>query len=537
MTSTERGAQVVPPVPSQASDQQAPPAPAYHVPAVAEAAWSMGGCRRRTWVSRAVLLAVLVFQAALSLRLHNTAYQDEAVYLSSGHVQIAHLLHGTPVPTDYASYFSGSPLLYPVLAALVDARFGLEGVRLLSLFFMLGANTLLYAMTRRLFSERPALAASALFAVIPSTIILGHFATYDAAAVFLLALAAWIIVRTDRAPLAAVLPAAPVAVLAVGTKYAAGLYLPTLVVLAALVAWPHRGRSSIVRAALLVIGVALPLLAGLYFSDVLDGVRLTTTARAHGHDGPRELLWKTAVWSGLMFLTACGGALAYARRGRLHESPTTARLGVPGRTWRALLGVLLCGTALLAPAYQIHLATSVALYKHIGFGLLFAAPMAGVGLTRLVGAHFRFPQLACVLWVATLCVGVTKSAEWFHSWPDSSRLNTVLRQHVIPGGGRYLAESRNTPVYYLRDITDQTHWSSLYYMAYTDAHGTAHYGKDGYRKALADGWFDMVVLDGVAVPELNPVITEAVRSSGKYRLLGSVPFGENNGRFRIWVKR
>lgn len=536
MTSAEGDPRTVLPVPSPAGARPAPATPAYQVPTSPQAAWSPADCSRRTWVSRAILLSVLLFQATLSLRLHNTAFQDEAVYLSSGHVQIHHLLYGTPVPTDYASYFSGSPLIYPVVAAAVDAKFGLAGARLLSLFFMLGANTALYAMTRRLFSERPALAASAVFAVIPSTMVLGHFATYDAAAVFLLALTAWIIVRTDRAPVAAVLFAAPVAVLAVATKYAAGLYLPTLVLLAALVSWPHRGRSSMVRAVLFVIGVAVPILAGLHYSDVLDGVRATTTAREHGHDGVRELGWKTAEWGGLMFLTACGGAIAYAHRGRMNESPSTAHLGVPGGIWRTLLGLLLCATALLAPAYQIHLATSVALYKHLGFGLLFAAPMAGVGLTRLVGAHFRFPQLACVLWVATLCVGVTKSTEWFASWPETSRLNIVLRPHIIPDRGRYLAESPNTPVYYLRDITDQTRWSSLYYMSYKDAHGTVHHGKDGYRKALADGWFDLVVLDGVAMPELDPVITAAVRSSGRYRLLGTVPFSET-GRFRIWVKQ
>jgi len=537
MTSTERGSQVVPPVPAQPGNQPAPATPAHRVPTVPEAAWSMAGCRRRTWVSRAILLSVLVFQAALSLRLENTAFQDEAVHLGSGHVQIAHLLNGTPVPTDYASHFSGSPLLCPVVAALVDARFGLAGARLLSLFFMLGANTLLYATTRRLFSERPALAAAALFAVIPSTIVLGHFATCDSAAVFLLALAAWIIVRTDRAPLVAVLLAAPVAVLAVGTKYAAVLCLPTLVVLAALVAWPHRGRRSIVRAVLLALGLAVPILAGLHFSDVLDGVRATTTAREHGPDGARELLWKTAVWSGLMFLTACGGAIAYARRGRMNESPPVAGLGVPGGVWRALLGLLLCGTALLALGYQIHLATSVAFYEHVGFGLLFAAPMAGVGLTRLVGEHFRFPQLACVLWVAMLCMGVTASAEWFTSWPEASRLNVALRQYVTPGAGRYLAETPDVPVYYLRDITDRTRWTSLRSIGYQDTHGAVHHGEDGYRKALADGWFDVVVLDGVATPRMESVVAAAVRRSGKYRPLGAVPFGEDQGRYRIWVKR
>ncbi|WP_369261341.1 ArnT family glycosyltransferase [Streptomyces sp. R35] len=532
MTSTER-AHVVHPAGPQSGERTVP----YRVPVVPEAAWSMAGCSRRTWISRAILLCILAFQATLSLRLHNTAFQDEALYLSSGHAQIAHLLHGTPMPMNYGQFFSGSPLLYPVVAAVVDAKFGLEGARLLSLFFMLGANTFVYAMTRRLFSERPALAASALYAVIPSTIMLGYFATYDAAAIFLLALAAWIIVRTDRAPLAAVLPAAPVAVLAVATKYAAGLFLPTLVVLAAVVAWPHRGRSSLVRAVLLVIGVAVPVVAGLYYSDVLEGVRKTTTARVHGTDGPGALLWLSAVWGGLMFLTACFGAVAYARRGRMNESPQAERLGDPGRRWRVLLGLLLCGTALLAPAYQIHLAATISLNKHVGFGLLFAAPMAGVGLTRLVGAHFRFPQLACVLWVATLCVGLTKSTEWFGSRPDMSRLNAVLREHVTPGAGHYLAETPEVPVYYMHDITDATRWSSLYYIDYKDAHGTMHQGVDGYRKALADGWFDLVVLDGVAMRRMNPVITEAVRSSGKYRLLAAVPYGDNDDSFRVWVKR
>ncbi|GGN83494.1 hypothetical protein GCM10011579_072380 [Streptomyces albiflavescens] len=537
MTPAERGPQVIPPVPAQLVDQSAPVAPAYRVPTVPEAAWSSVGGPRRTWVSRAILLSVLLFQAALSLRLHNSAFQDEALYLSAGHVQIHHLLYGTPMDKGYASYFSGSPLLYPVLAAAVDAVFGLAGARLLSLFFMLGANTLVYAMTRRIFSERPALAASALYAVLPSTMMLGNFATYDSAAIFLLALAAWIVVRTDRAPLVAVLPAAPVAVLAVGTKYAAGLFLPTLFALAVLIAWPHRGRSSLVRAGWLLIGVAVPIIAVLCYSDVLAGVRKTTTARQHGQDGPVELLWLSAVWGGLMFLTACFGAIAYARRGRMSEAPQAARLGAPGGVWRTLLGLLLCGTALLAPLYQIHLAAAISLNKHVGFGLLFAAPMAGVGLTRLVGAHFRFPQLACVLWVATLCVGLTKSAEWFSSRPDMSQVNALLRQHVTPGAGHYLAETPDVPAYYLRDITKPTQWSSLYYIAYKDAHGTVHQGRDGYRKALADGWFDLVVLDGVAKPDMNPVITEAVRRSGHYRLLATLPYAGNSGSFRIWVKQ
>ena len=68
-------------------------------------------------MSRAVLFAILCVQAALSLRMSNTAFEDEALYLYSGHLEIAHLLHGAPLQGNYASYFSGAPVLYPVLGA------------------------------------------------------------------------------------------------------------------------------------------------------------------------------------------------------------------------------------------------------------------------------------------------------------------------------------------------------------------------------------------------------------------------------------
>ncbi|MFD3944259.1 ArnT family glycosyltransferase [Streptomyces sp. NPDC058579] len=539
MTSTEpRPGVITEPAPRPAGHGAAVETVAHHVPGTPEAAWTAAGSRRRTWVSRAVLIGVLAVQAALSLRQDNTAFQDEARYLNSGHVLLAHLLHGTPVPADLAgSPLSGAPALSPVLAALADTWFGLTGARLLCLLFMLGATTLLYALTRRLFNERAALAAAALFAVTQSTVVLGHVATDDSAAMFLLALATWIVVRTARERPALVLLAAPVAALAVGVAYVSVLYLPTLVLLAALVARPHRGGASVVRAVLLALGVAGPLVAGLCFTDALDGVRDIFTARSPGTDGALDLLERSAWWGGPLFLTACGGAVAYAVRGRMNEAPRTRRLAGPGRARRVLLGLLLCGTALLAPMFQTHLASSVALHEHLGFGLLFAAPMAGVGLTRLVGAHFRRPQLACALWVVALCLGISQSAERFASSPDSNRLNAVLRQHVTPAMGRYLASQRDVVAYHLRDRTDQTRWTSLHGIRYRDPGGTVRRGADGYRKALADGWFDLVVLDGRT--PMDRVVAGALRDNAHYRLLGRIPYegARGAGDYRIWVKR
>ena len=76
---------------------------------------------------------------------------------------------------------------------------GLAGARLLSLCFMLGATALLYATTLRLFGRRAAVCAAAVFVILGPTQDLGAFATYDAMAIFLIALATWFAVRAQGA--------------------------------------------------------------------------------------------------------------------------------------------------------------------------------------------------------------------------------------------------------------------------------------------------------------------------------------------------
>ena len=126
---------------------------------------------------------VLILQAVLSLRLirADTAFQDEALYLWAGHLEWASLLHGASLP-PFPSFFSGAPVIYPPLAALADTVGGLDGARVLSLVFMLGATALLYATTGRLAGRWAAFFAAGLFAVLGPTLHLGSFATYDAMA-------------------------------------------------------------------------------------------------------------------------------------------------------------------------------------------------------------------------------------------------------------------------------------------------------------------------------------------------------------------
>ena len=139
------------------------------------------------------LLAVLAVQAALSASMvrASTAFGDEALYLSAGHLEWSHWLHGTQIPA-YQTWFSGAPVIYPPIGAIADSLGGLAAARLLSLVFMLGVTSFVWGTATRLLADkRAAFFAAALFAVLAPTLHLGSYATYDALALLLLAAATW----------------------------------------------------------------------------------------------------------------------------------------------------------------------------------------------------------------------------------------------------------------------------------------------------------------------------------------------------------
>lgn len=518
------------------------------VPTSPESTETAGSGARKIWLNHGLLLGVLTLQAVLSLRLSNTAFEDEALYLYAGHLQLDHLFYGTPVPNFFTSYFSGSPMLYPVLGAAVDTAFGLAGARALSLLFMLGTTALLYHLTHRLFNRRIALCAAAIFAVTQSTLFLGNFATFDAPALFLLTLATWIVVRTaSRRAWVACLFAAPVLTLAVAVKYVALMYVPVVTAVAVLAAFPYHGPRALLR------GLALPALVATALAGALaaggsrhlDALRTTTTERASGHDRPMSLLWDCLEWGGLMLAVALLGAVLYLWRAHRGETsglgntlvPGLSNATTPARWWRACLGLLLCGAALLAPAYQMYLHTHVSLHKHVGYGLLFAAPMAGIGITRLVGTHFRFPQFGPLIWVALLALGMSQSQELYRVWPNSADLVSTLRSQIVTDG-HYLVEANSSPRYYLREQTQPDQWTSTYAITYYGNKSAPLTGEAGYHKAIADGYFDVIVFDRTVTKELDNKLAEQLSTNPNYRLLTRLPFTNTRGigAYEIWVK-
>ena len=182
---------------------------------------------------------MLAVQTVLSLRLvrADTAFQGEALYLWAGHLQWAHWLHGEAIP-PFPYYFSGAPVIYPPVGALADSVGGLAAARALSLVFMLGATVLLWSTTRRRYGQRSAFFAAALFATLGPTLHLGAFATYDALALFLVALAAWCVLGAgERGEARARMIAAGAALaLANATSYPTVLFDVLIIALAVLAA-------------------------------------------------------------------------------------------------------------------------------------------------------------------------------------------------------------------------------------------------------------------------------------------------------------
>jgi hypothetical protein len=491
---------------------------------------------RRIWLSRGVLGLIMLLQEALTLRMSNTAFEDEALYLYVGHLEIAHFLHGAALQGDYPSYFSGAPVLYPVLGALADHIGGLQAARALSLLEMLAVTGLIYAMTRRLFNERVALCAAVVYAVTEPALFLGHLATYDATALFLLTLATWLAVRFSSGARPLYLLAAPVLVLAVATKYATLLWVPSVIALAGLTASPKIGRKAVVTSAALGAATVALLLgvARLAGSDYMAGFKFTTLDRFEGDASVSSLLWDSAQWIGVPFLLAVIGVVCWTVRPFTDRGE---RVGPGGsRLRRALLGGVMAASALLAPIQQIRIHTETSLFKHVGFGLMLAAPIAGVGLSRVIGDHFRRTQVGIAIWGVSLVVGMSTANSQFDGWPSSTAFIHEFSHYARPGE-RYLVEVDEVPIYYLRHNpgAQPDQFTSTFYFGYV-VNGQYITGNPAYVAAIKAGYFNVVSYNYQTTEAVDGVIGQALATNPDYSLVDVIPIANDGARQYVWVK-
>jgi hypothetical protein len=493
------------------------------------------------------LVAVLAVQAGLSLRLvrADTAFLDEATYLWAGHLEWVHWLHGKPIP-HFPAYFSGAPVIYPPIGALADSIGGLTAARILSLIFMLGATTLLWGTTSRLYGRRAAFFSSALFAVLGPTLHLGAFATYDAMALFLVALAACLVVRApDRGDATGRMVAAGlVLALANATAYSSALFDPVVAVLVLLVAFPQPGRRIAVRrVSVFLIFLITPLLLGLLIGGAtyVGGIERTTLARVPGAASALTVLSDSWQWAGLIVVLAvCGVAASAVRR----EDRA--------RTWLLAICVI---AALLGPLDQARLDTVDSLNKHVGLGAWFAAIAAGYAADCFIAAaRARRNQLAtcaaCVVALAfPVSLGAGQSKAFATSWPNAASFIAIMRPLADSGSGRLLVEDPTIAEYYLPAGSQWQRWSSTRNIVLpsgassggpTQSAGVVGPGNAGtFGTKIAEGYFSLVALNFADTTALDHAIRNDLRHNRHYHIIEVVPYGVEvppigQGTYVIW---
>lgn len=509
------------------------------------------GPLERFTAGRWSLPIILIVQAALSVHLiwANTAFQDEALYLTTGHVEWSHWLDGTPV-ASFQTYFSGAPVIYPPLAAAADAVGGLAAARALSLCFMLLATVLLHGVTKRIFNPSAATFAAAVFAGVGATQYLGAFATYDAMALTLLALATWLGVRAaeHNAPTRLILLSLSglTIVLADATKYAAALFDPVVIGVAVLTVWQRRGRGRGLGAGLTIcgvtaLGVAGALLAG--GQSYWRGIEFTTLSRADSTSPPIGILFVSLGWAGLVGVLAIIGAV------------TTICAANGGA--RKVLAVVLAAAVWLAPAEQARIDTFVSLFKHVGFGEWFGAVVAGFALASITAA---IPKAKAEMglrasWAAAgacAVVGFLLATNQFAAWPNASALMTALRPLLRDHPHAVLATDDGDVIeYYLAAdkilsreflIDEQAQWQAAFSGAgfsYVDpATGERVRGLVAYKLAIENGYFSVIALsDYHAWAAADQIIRTDIIKDRDYRLAANIPYIAAGARssFEVWI--
>lgn len=502
-----------------------------------------------------LLLPVLALQALAALRLvwYRGAYIDEATYAYAGSQELAHWIHGIAV-SNFQSWMSGAPVVYPPLAAIASGIGGLTGDRLLSLAFMLGATVLLYATGSRLFGRSAGLLGTALFASLGATQFLSALATYDAMALCSLAGAVYLVVRwAGRLDMPAAIysgVAAPVLLaLADAAKYAAALWDPFVVGLVVVVSvmagrsWRHalaKGvRFGIVLACLIA---ALLAIGKAKYVGAIFGSTVTRSAQNPGMgQAAAEVVHVGLVYGGLPIAVAVAGALLLGMPGR--GAPPKPRAPYVLAGWTFVL-------ASVAPVLaQVRIGTSVSLDKHVAFGAWFGCALGGYALARLL--RYRVLHVACGLVLVTVLLAYGSSqAQGLDNWPTiNSAFVAGLKKVVRPSSAckigaaacqpEYLVVGQvYIPAYYVGPSVTSMQWKETFHFTYQAPHShVVLTGPGAIDGAIRDRAFAAIIVEPNAIDE--PETLAAIERYGGYRLdtLLPAPFlGGGSQPCQIWTR-
>lgn len=436
------------------------------------------------------LTAICIMQAVLSLSLvwSNTAFADEAQYLSTGQLEWAHWIHGAYIPHYLLGGPSGSPFIYPPVGALANNIGGLAGARILSLLFMLGATILLYFTTSRLVDHTAAVVATALWALGEPAVRLA-FATFDPLSVLLTAFSAWLIVQADHRYHRGAFVAAAAAALALAnvTAYSGVIIDPVVIIFAFLVwlpyiQWRRASLYAMWFTEILAVLFCLLMTASNSWTDLMS-----TIINRSGSDHQSILLVLDDSWgySGLIAVLAVIGVIT--------------AFGAESGQRSALVALLGC-TALVVPAAQFHEQTAWSLDKHLAYGVWFAAIAAGYGCSRLIRkiprAGKQLAAYCCIIALIYPAATSWKSA-WnvYHAWPNAHSFIDAFAPIAAHSSGLIYVSGtgpENIAEYYTPQGQDRARWSTA--LSLNPVTIRQNYWESYYTAQLRSGNYGIIVL-------------------------------------------
>lgn len=423
---------------------------------------------RRIWM-------LLVLTVAFVLRAwnprFNSPFEDESFMILMGRSVLAH----APDVSIYMRTAFGW-YLWPVATALADFSGGIVGVRLMSATLGTLAVLGMYLFARRLFGDRIGLASSLLFAVSSPAILTARIATHDAAGVPFLMFALLLFVRGwQRGEWRDWIGSALCFFGCFLVKHPLAVFFPPVCILAVLL---DRKRG-------LGFAVLLTILVTTYAVIYLDTIRTLVifVAGFNAFRAPTDQLWTIYVRHRLDVWLCVVLALVAVFRGSRRE--------------RVIVAVLFVGAATFA-ALHVARRLDYHTWKHAVYVLVFLIPAAAAGAVSLADRLMRsqpVPTSACLLIVAGLIFGFGRRGLLPNSgglpfmWPNAGVVSEFLQARV-QFGQRVLVD--DTAIrYVLRDLLPSDHIVDQYFFQYGNKMGPA-----AYAQAVADGWFDYIVLDG-----------------------------------------
>jgi hypothetical protein len=468
------------------------------------------------WVMAAGALAAFAFAIRLAEADQQSAYMDEGTNVITGRMLVEqHAIYAEVLNWAYGSY------LWPLVAGLADEAGGLalvRGVTAVCGVIMVIATTvsawrLAPAALNRDRRWGVALSAGFFMAIAPTAIAVARFGTYDAlaGAGFMLGIAL-LLVDSGRGHALFLLSAALLLFVAFLAKYVVALYFPFICIF--VVVAPALSREA--------KPTPTPTISPTSPTDqhwFVGKLRLPGWTRRSAVN----LLWfvvpLTALCVGYMLiflaplLALLTSSLHYAdlkspdalreyvwTRPELWLLVIAAGLGWRSASWRGRI-IAVGGTAVIA-AFQYVARPDFDFWKHSIYVIYFVAPLAAL-------CWLRIPQHTGT-WkvVSLLTAGFIGLVAWSPAIAQADRLinfypnlNPSLGAIQQDLNGSALVLTDDTALrYYLYPTMPTDRVIGPFFFTYQSQDGL-----EGYRRAIADRYFDTIVLDGGVTPQGNAI--------------------------------